>query len=417
MWKPSRRYVIAVLLLTLAGCVVVRATREPPPPPFLFGTLETLPEHAATEAAHGIRVAMLEADWGSYEPADGRFDDAYAQRLRERIASYRAAGMRVTLGLGLHYTPAWLLRDPGSRLVDQHGNRSAGLNLVFSRRMREKAARYLSRLDRDLDLSSFWALRLTSGAQPEVLYPPGGSYWAFDPGAQNGPDRPPGVAPNPLPGWRPGDRSVPVTEIRTWADWYVHSLAGVVTWQIDLLSGLGFTGYFQVLTPGAGSKPFTYARDIAEYLPDGITGVGAVWHVFYAALPANPRLIAYVSSMADEPGQPHLCDPGDREVPLTDPRVSGWPATRWLTRVAAGHGFGLSGENPGLDFPARLNGHYRDTSPRGMMAAGVQEMASCGFQGFYWAHDQQLWDRRPWNGTGAFERYADLIAKVNAGRE
>jgi hypothetical protein len=198
--------------------------------------------------------------------------------------------------------------------------------------------------------------------------------------------------------------------VQRWLDWYVGGLDDVVAWQMRFITALGFTGYYQILTPGSGTKPQAYARDVVNYLPDGVTGVGAVWHKFYANLPDKRNVVAYVSSMADEPGRPHTCGQGDRTVPLTDSRVNGWPATRWLARVAHEYGLRLNGENPGWNLPARLNGHYTDISGSGMMAATVREMASCRFQGMYWAHDAQLWD-----GTTSFDRYASWISTTNGG--
>jgi hypothetical protein len=378
--------------------------------PFAFGTLETQPAHADAESARGIKVAMMELNWAAYEPAEGQFDEAYARRVKDRFAALRSAGMRVTLGLGLHYTPEWMFRLPDSRLVDQRGAQSSGVNLVFNQRLRGKAERYLARIDRDLGLHNFWAVRLNSGAQPEVLYPPGGSYWAFDRNAQNGPDLPPTMAANPRPGWRPGDRSASRRQVQRWLDWYVRGLDDVVAWQMRFITALGFTGYYQILTPGSGTKPQAYSRDVANFLPDGVTGVGAVWDKFYANLPDKRNVVVYVSSMADEPGRPHTCGQSDRVVPLTDSRVNGWPATRWLARVAHENGLRLNGENPGWNLPSRLNAHYTDVSGSGMMAAAVREMVSCRFQGMYWAHDAQLWD-----GTASFDRYASWIATTNGG--
>jgi hypothetical protein len=378
--------------------------------PFAFGTLETQSERAAAESARGVKVAMMELNWAAYEPIEGQFDEAYARRFQDRLTALQGAGMRVTLGLGLHYTPEWIFRNPDSRFVDQRGAQSSGVNLVFNQPLRGKAERYLARIDRDLGLHNFWAVRLNSGAEAEMLYPSGGSYWAFDRNAQNGRDLPPTMAANPRPGWRPGDRSVSTRDVQRWADWYVRGLDDVAGWQMRFITALGFTGYYQILTPGSGAKPQEYAREIARHLPDGVTGVGAVWHKFYANLPEKRNVVAYVSSMADEPGRPHTCAQGDRAVPLIDPRVNAWPATRWLARVAREYGLRLNGENPGWNLPSRLNGHYTDTSGSGMMAATVREMISCGFQGMYWGHDAQLWD-----GTVSFDRYANWIKTTNGG--
>jgi hypothetical protein len=254
-------------------------------PPFAFGTLETRTEHAAEESARGVKVAMLEVNWAAYEPVEGQFNAAYAQQTRDRVAALRAVGMQVTLGLGMHYTPSWILGYPDSRFVDQRGKVSNELNLVFNQRLRAKAERYLAQIDRDLGLENFWAVRLNTGGHMEVLYPGTGSYWAFDTNAQNGPDLPPTMAANPLPGWRPGNRSVSTVQVQRWADWYVRGLDDVVAWQMRFITALGFHGYFQLLTPGSGTRPDGYARDVSNYLPDGVTGVGAVWHRFYADLP------------------------------------------------------------------------------------------------------------------------------------
>src|SRR5262249_48586029 len=282
--------------------------------PFAFGTLGTQPERVAEESRRGVTVAMMELSWATYEPAEGAFNTEYGQDLRRRLDTLRGRGMQVTLGLGLHSTPAWVLGLPDSRLVNQRGETSADVNLVFNQALRLKAEHYIAQVDRDLGLKSFWAVRLTSGGNPEVLYPGGGGYWAYDRNAQNGPGRPPTMAPNPLPGWRPGDRSVSTAQVRRWADWYVHGLDDVVGWQMRLITSLGFRGYFQLLTPGGGTRPDGYERDVAGYLPAGVTGAGAVWHRFYADLPDKRNVVAYVSSLADGSGRDDSCAAGDRAV-------------------------------------------------------------------------------------------------------
>ncbi len=377
--------------------------------PFAFGTLGTVPERAGQEARAGVRVAMLELSWAGYEPAPGAFDADYGQRMRLRLATLRGAGMRVTLGLGLHFTPDWVHALPDSRFVDQHGRASQEANLVFNQALRARAERYLARVDRDLGLEEFWAVRLTSGGLSEVLYPAGGSYWAFDRNAQNGAGRPPGMAANPAPGWRPGDRSLPTGQVRQWADWYVGALVDVVAWQLRTVAGHGFRGWYQTVTPGGGTRPDGYERDVRAFLPDGVTGVGAVWHRFYAELPVKGNVVAYVSSMADRPGDDDSCAPTDTSVAVVDRAANTWSAARWIARLAREHGLAASGENPGWNQPPALNAHYADTGPDGMLAASVRQMTSCGFQGMYWAHDEQLWA-----GPASFDRYAASVAATNA---
>jgi glycosyl hydrolase family 42 (putative beta-galactosidase) len=378
---------------------------------YAFGTLVTDVAHASEEAAGGVTVAMMELQWSSYEPAEGKFDAAYARGMRDRLAALRAAGMQVTLGLGMSFTPGWVYDYPRSRFVDQDGRTSGEANLVFNQTLRTKAERYLQRIDEDLGLENFWAVRLNSGGHGEVLYPGGGTFWAFDDNAQKGTDLPPTMAPNPMPGWRPGDRSVSTDAVRRWADWYVHGLVDVVAWQMRRITALGFAGYYQTVTPGAGMRPDAYARDVANYLPNGYTGVGAVWQQFYADLPDKRNVVAYISSMANLPGEDDVCAPGDASVPLTSDAVNSWSATRWIARLAREHGLRVSGENPGWNMPASLNGHYADTSDSGMMAATVRQMTTCGFQGMYWAHDHQLW-----TGPVSFDAYARWIAATNGSK-
>ncbi len=402
-----------------AGAVASPSVRRPAGPqrtvtagtgsaPFAFGTLGTLPERAGQEARAGVRVAMLELSWAGYEPAPGAFDAAYGERMRRRLAALRGAGLRVTLGLGLHFTPEWVRALPDSRFVDQRGRVSGEANLVFNQALRARAERYLARVDRDLGLEEFWAVRLTSGGLSEVLYPAGGSYWAFDRNAQNGAGLPPGMAANPAPGWRPGDRSLPTEQVRRWADWYVGALVDVVAWQLRTVAGHGFRGWYQTVTPGGGTRPDGYERDVRAFLPDGVTGVGAVWHRFYADLPVKRNVVAYVSSMADRSGDDDSCAPRDARVLVADRAANTWSAARWIARLAREHGLAVSGENPGWGQPSTLNAHYTDTGSDGMMAASVRQMTSCGFQGMYWAHDDQLWA-----GPASFDRYAASVAAVN----
>jgi len=375
--------------------------------PRWFGTLLSRQDHATAEKKGGVRVAMTELSWREYEPRRGVFDAGYAAYVRSELATFRAAGRRVTLGLGLSDPPSWVFGIANSRFVDEHGNRSHEVNLVFNQLVRQAAEQYLARVARDLHMRDVWAVRLTSGGGIEMLYP-GDSYWAFDANAQNGPHLPPSMPRNPLRGWRPGNRSVTTVQVQSWADWYVRALDDVAAWQMRTIDKLGFRGWYQVLTPGSGVRPDGYRSDVAAYLPDGLTGAGAVWSVFYAHLPNRGRVMAYITSMADGSGGDDTCQPADRSLRLTDRRADSWSATRWISRIADQYGLAKSGENPGWNFPPSLNGHYKDPGPSGMMHSAVRQMVLCGFQGMYWAHDQQLWD-----GTSSFARYSALIKRTN----
>ena len=371
-----------------------------------YGTLDTQPDTAAIESRAGITMAMFELNWASFEPRPGVVSASYLATMRSYLRAYAAAGQRVTLGLGLQDPPSWVFSLPGSTYVNQHGDVSSQPDFVFSQSVRSAAARYLSLVAAHLPMSGFWAVRLTSGGDGEMLYPPGGSYWAFNTAALTGTGLAAGMTANPYPSWRPGRSGLSPAQIDRWVSWYVGGLANVTAWQMQILSGLGFTGYYQTVTPGSGTRPGELAEDEQQNLADvETTGVGAVWDRYYAMLAGQANVMAYISSVADTSGDDDCGQDTDTRVPLTSEEMDSWSATRWITRIARQHGLPVGGENPGYGLPDSLNRHYTSTSGTGMMASALRQARSCGFTVFYWAHDVRLWD-----GTIPFSRYAALIA-------
>lgn len=384
-----------------------------PAAPFL-ATLGTRPDTAAAESAAGVKVGMVELNWNKYEPQRGVYDTVYVGMIRQRIAAMKAAGMRVTLGVGLHFAPAWALAMTNSRLVDQHGTRSSELNLVFNVQMRYEANHYFDRIDADLGFENFWAVRITSGTMGEVLYPEGGSYWAFDPNAQNGRDMPASMRRNPVPGWKPGTPGPSTDKVDSWARWYVAALADTANWQIQKYRLRGFTGYYQVLTPGFGLTPNKLRNEVARNLPDGVAGVGAVWGELYKDLPDKRNVVAYVTSIADGSGGNDSCTPADRSVALTAPDVAWWSATRWISRVADENGLGKAGENPGYRPTTPFDARYRDVSATGLVADTMRQASTCGLSTVYWAHDDQFHGSTQVLPLSAFTRYAATGSAVPA---
>ena len=295
---------------------------------------------------------------------------------------------------------------PDSTYVDQNGAASTEADFVFSQAVRSAAASYLSLVAASLPLADFWAIRLTSGGDGEMVYPGSGNYWAFNQAALTGSGLASGMTRNPDPNWRPGQPGLAQAQIDRWVNWYVGGLDSVTNWQLRTLSGLGFTGYYETVTPGSGTRPDVLAQTEQQNLSnDGTTGVGAVWDRYYAMLPDKTKVIAYISSVADGSGYNDSCQPEDTSLSLTDNTMDSWSATRWISRIARQYGLPVGGENPGYGMPAHLNSFYLDTASAGMMAAAIQQARSCGFTVFYWAHDVQLWD-----GTIPFSRYASMIA-------
>src|SRR6478672_9793079 len=60
------------------------AATEPFVPPFV-GTLGTRPNRAADESGNGIRMAMMELNWGLYEPEEGQFDVDYENQMKTKL--------------------------------------------------------------------------------------------------------------------------------------------------------------------------------------------------------------------------------------------------------------------------------------------------------------------------------------------
>lgn len=378
-------------------------------PPTYFGTLTTSGARAAEESSKGIKVAMIEFRWDKYEPlVEGDFDETYIANMKREFNSMRAAGMQVTLAMGVHFTPAWVKALPNSKYINQNGTTNSMLNVVFNNQIRAKVQAYYNQIDKDFGIENFWALRITSGGSAEMLYPGDRTYWAYDVNAQNGADMPPTMARNPFPGWKPGDRSITTTQVGQWADWYLRALNDVANWQMVVMDGLGFKGYYQMLTPGSGVRPSGYTSDINTYLPMSYTGVGAVWDRFYRNLPNKKNVVVYVSSVADNSGSNNSCLPTDKDQSLTNTTLNGWSSTRWQARIATEFGLPIAGENPGYGLPASLQDFYVDTSSAGMMATAIRLAQTCNLQTFYWAHDFRLYD-----GTQTLANYVGFIQSLH----
>jgi hypothetical protein len=403
--------IAAALVLGIVALVAGLQAHATPQTSTLFGTLDTQPATVAAEASSSdVSMAMFEYNWASFEPSPGVFSSSYLATMKSELAAYRAAGMKVTLGLGLQNPPAWVLALSNGTYVNQSGAHSTEANFVFSAAVRQAAAAYLKQVAADIPLSNFYAIRLTSGGDGEMLYPGGGTYWAFDNAALTGNGLAAGMTPNPDPKWTPGTSGLSQAQIGAWVNWYVGGLDNVTNWQMQTLTGLGFNGYFQTVTPGSGTRPDGLAQTEKQNLSnDGTTGVGAVWNLYYAMLPTKTNVIAYISSVADNSGGNDDCQPSDATTPLTSSTMDSWSATRWISAIAHHEGLAVGGENPGYGLPSSLDSFYTNTSSTGMMAAAIRQSQSCGFQVFYWAHDIHLHD-----GTLPFSLYANSIAPYAA---
>src|SRR3984885_7459907 len=119
----------------------------------IWGTLDTQTTTAATEAAAGVGMAMFEFNWAAYEPTQGKYAATYMTAMKAQLAAYQAAGMKVTLGLGLQDPPAWALNLANGTYIDQTGAVAVGAaDLVFSASVRSAAATYLGAINASMPL-------------------------------------------------------------------------------------------------------------------------------------------------------------------------------------------------------------------------------------------------------------------------
>src|ERR1700684_298231 len=131
----------------------------------IWGTLDTQTTTAATEAAAGVGMAMFEFNWAAYEPTQGKYAASSMTAMKAQLAASQAAGMKVTLGLGLQDPPAWALALANGTYIDQTGAAAAGAaDLVFSAAVRTAVAAYLAAINATMPLSQFWAIRLGDAA-------------------------------------------------------------------------------------------------------------------------------------------------------------------------------------------------------------------------------------------------------------
>ncbi len=403
--KASVAVATAVALVGLALALWLNAKTAPRPTSSpLWGTLDTRTGTAATEDKAGVTMAMFEFNWASFEPSEGVFSASYLATMKYELAAYQAARMRVTLGLGTQDAPSWVFSLANSTYTDQYGNVSTEADWVFSAAVRSAAVTYLDKIAAVFPLTDFWAIRLTSGGDPEMLYPGGGTYWAFNQAALTGSGLAAGMTRNPDPNWKPGTPGLTPAQINTWVNWYIGGLDNVTNWQMQTLSRLGFTGFYETVTSGSGTRPdYLTQTEQQDLSNDGTTGLGAVWDRYYAMLPNKTRVIAYISSVADQSGGNDSCAAPDDSLPLTDPAMDSWSAARWISRIAVADNLLVGGENPGYLLPASLDSFYANTSSGGMMATAIRQARTCNFKVFYWAHDIHLWD-----GTLPFTRYATM---------
>lgn len=231
------------------------------------GALQTTAEHAADSHAAGLRLAVLDLSWESFEPKPGERNPAYLEKVRAKLQALRDAGLQVIIEPGVQYPPAWLFEIPNSRYVNQfyaeYKSTESGKNVansVFNQSVRARQAEYYRLIFEELG-TEFYAFRVGGGWYNELSYPEhryGGQencYWAYDFIAQGEVDGlPPGIPKCPVPGWKPGENSPGNESAGSFIAWYISALADYQEWQIRTVRRY-FPGRISVLYPSWGIRP------------------------------------------------------------------------------------------------------------------------------------------------------------------
>jgi hypothetical protein len=215
----------------------------------------------------GADDALVEMSWAHAEPVQGRYDERYLDSVAARIGRLRALGYTIAFNAGMHEAPGWLLKLPGARYVDQHGQAytdSTEPNLVFGTEHRILAIRYLRKVFTRLG-GDFSIVRVGGGHWGELTYPAKvdpatgrlrNLYYAFDVNAK---------LRNPVPTWKPGQPS-PAGQAARFLKWYLDSLTSYQNWQIAALRSAGYAGSAAVLYPSYGMRAGDFERAVATNL-------------------------------------------------------------------------------------------------------------------------------------------------------
>ncbi|WP_067508155.1 beta-galactosidase [Actinoplanes sp. TFC3] len=205
--------------------------------------------------AGGATDVLVEMAWAQAEPVRGQYNEAYLTSIAERISRLKALGYTISFNTGVHEAPAWLLKLPGARYVDQYGQAytdSSEPNLIFGTQYRILATRYLKKVFAKVG-GDFSIVRVGGGHWGELTYPfkldPATGklrnlYYAFDINARK---------LSPTPNWKPG---MPSTkgQAAKFLKFYLNSLASYQNWQVASLRSAGYKGTAAVLYPSYGMR-------------------------------------------------------------------------------------------------------------------------------------------------------------------
>ncbi|WP_433800221.1 beta-galactosidase [Actinomycetospora sp. CA-084318] len=417
--RPPFRALV-VLLALVASCGAAPAAPVGGEPAWGVVDSTCAPDRLATRPP-GIDVAVVEAHWDRLEPASGAVDTGYADGLRATVQRCLDAGVRVVLGSGLQYPPAWVRALPDAAVRDQAGRTptNGSVDTVFSAAVAAAADGYLRRLVAAVPADNLVGIRVGTSTAGELGHPgPDASgaafdsWWAFGPAPQHGQGLAPGQVPSPLPDWIPGQRTwqgraVTPDDARAWFDWYSGAVVRAVADRARSLRAAGYGGPVHVPAAGRGVLPAALDAAVAVVLDtavrDGALRRGLDYVGDLPALAATvPGAVVDITGLDDatavrarrlSPPQDR-CAPGDAGRLLGgDPSLDDWPNQRVTAAAAARAGLPTVGENPGPPGPT-TGGTADSDSEADQLRYAVAYARGCGLSAFLFAFEDDLYTDR-----------------------
>ena len=373
----------------------------------------------------GVRLVEVGVEWSRFEPAPQQFDQAYIDDLRARFARCAGAGLGVVLTPGFQYAPDWVVQLPDGMYLDQYGNShpAQGPNYVFGATVRDAAERYLDRFSAEFPLDGFAAVRVGTSEAGELGFPgrelgaEGTGFWAFDDAALSGDGLAAGMQPNPMPGWKPGERTwhgrpLDAASVRSWFDWYADAAARTAIWQIGLLRERHYRGPIHLPLAGRGVLPADLATATAAALdgtadrdgslerglfyPDQLRTIAAATdpHALFADVTGVDDATAVAARRLDPPQD--TCRPSDASLPLREATsVDTWSATRWTVANARAAGLRVVGENPGHPDTPGTGGDESSDDLAAQLVYAPRYAQECGLEVLLWAFEDDLFGPYP----------------------
>ena len=162
---------------------------------------------------------MIDVSWAGYEATQGTFNSSWLSGLITYIQSYKTAGYKIALGLGLgNGFPSWVYGLTNGQYKDQSGAFSATPNFVFCPAVRAAVQTYLNSIVPAIAASvavDYYRIAWTPGefGLPNPSTANGSGNTTTYPAVCRGLDAlaqgsgaglPAGIGACPMPAWSPG---------------------------------------------------------------------------------------------------------------------------------------------------------------------------------------------------------------------